>query len=271
MNYEKTTNERIKNRVKRSLLDVNTRLEHFAIISYKVPIAKIQHLIPKPFKLWSFNENGVEYALISAVPFKDKDFSFYRIAKFIKFNFFQTNFRTYIIDEKDNSNSAWFFGTTLGSFTSVVPEKIWGMPWKKGRYKFEFKLKGDNYLKYRMSFESKQGNGIVDIKSSGKKMPLLKGFDTLEQQIHILTHPVVGYYKLNKKEFGTYEIWHPKIQLKEGVANELYFQFFEKLGFLTKIEMQNPHSVLLTPEIEFDILLPPRKMKKEGDKDVNYK
>jgi len=263
MNYEKATNDRIKNRLKRSLLDVNTRLEHFAIISYKVPIEKIQHLIPKPFKLWSFIENGVEYALISAVPFKDKDFSFYRLAKFIKFNFFQTNFRTYIIDERDNSTSAWFFGTTLGSFTSIIPEKIWGMPWKYGSYKFEYKLTDGDYSVYKMTFKSKLGSGIVDVKSSGNKMKVLTGFDSLEQQIHILTHPVVGYYESNEKEFGTYEIWHPKIELKEGVANELYFQLFEKLGFLTRTEMQNPHSVLITPEIEFDILLPPKKRKKE--------
>lgn len=266
MNFEEATNSRIKNRVKRSLLDVNTRLEHFAIISYKVPIEKVEHLIPKPFKLWSFKENGIAYALISAVPFKDKDFSFYRLAKFIKFNFFQTNFRTYIIDERDNSYSAWFFGTTLGSFTSIIPKLFWRMPWEYGNYKFQFKLNGIDYSEYKMTFTSKQGNGIVDIKSSGNKMKILEGFNSLEQQVHILTHPVIGYYELNKKEFGTYEIWHPKIELKEGIANELYFQLFEKLGFLTKREMQNPHSVLITPEIEFDILLPPKKSKKIGNK-----
>ena len=36
---------------------------------------------------------------------------------------------------------------------------------------------------------------------------------------------------------------------------------FEKLGLLSKSEMMNPHSVLITPKIEFDILLPPKKMK----------
>ena len=84
MKYKSETEARIKNRLKRSYLDVNTQLEHFAIISYKVPIEKIQHLIPKPFKLWTFTENGNEYALVSAVPFKDNDFSFYRISRFFK-------------------------------------------------------------------------------------------------------------------------------------------------------------------------------------------
>jgi hypothetical protein len=262
MNYREETDSRIKNRIKRSLLDVNTMLEHFAIISYKVPVSKIKHLIPNSFKLWSFKENGIEYALISAVPFKDKDFSFYRLSRFPSFNFFQTNFRTYIIDQRDNSNVAWFFGTTLGSLSSFIPEKVWKMPWKYGKYHFKYDLNNSEYSMYKMNFESKQGKGIAHIKNTGNQMKVLEGFDSLEQQIHILTHPVIGYYDLNENEFGTYEIWHPKIDLKEGIAIQAYFEIFEKLGFLTKEEMNNPHSVLITPEIEFDILLPPKRRKK---------
>ena len=53
VDFKTEIEKRLKNRKKRSLLDINTRLEHFAIISYKVPIEKIEHLIPKPFKLTS--------------------------------------------------------------------------------------------------------------------------------------------------------------------------------------------------------------------------
>ncbi len=261
MDFEKLTYNRIQNRFKKSLFDVNTQLEHFAIITYKVPVDKIQPLIPKPFKLWSFKEKNIEYALISAVPFKDKDFSFYRLTRLLKFNFYQTNFRTYIVDQRDNSNSAWFFGTTLGSYTSIIPEKIWKMPWKYGKYHFKYKLNNHEYSEYKMNFKSKLGDGIIDIKSSGNSMKIQQGFNSIAQQVHILTHPVIGYYNINKNEIGTYEVWHPKIDLKEGTVNELYFELFEKLGFLTKKEMQNPHSVLLTPRIEFDILLPPKKGK----------
>lgn len=261
VNYGSFTENRVKNRLTRSYLDVNTKLEHFAIISYKVPIEKIKHLIPKPFKIWTFTENKKEYALVSAVPFKDKDFSFYRISRFAKFNFFQTNFRTYIIDQRDMSNSAWFFGTTLGSITSIIPKKIWKMPWEYAKYKFSFKKDNDHYLEYKMEFKSKLGDGFIEIKSTANKVTLLEGFKNIEEQIHILTHPVIGYYKSSEKELGTYEVWHPQLDLKEGKAKHLYFELFEKLGFLNKLEMNNPHSVLITQEIEFDILLPPKKIK----------
>jgi hypothetical protein len=260
MDYQNNTDNRVKNRVSRSMMDVNTELEHFAIISYKVPIERIQHLIPKPFKLWTFLENEKEYALVSAVPFKDKDFSFYRILKSLKFNFFQTNFRAYIIDERDNSYSAWFFGTTLGSITALIPDKLWKMPWKYAKYKCSFNQNKDYYLEYKMDFKSKFGDGNIDIESTGNTVKLLNGFKNMEEQVHILTHPIIGYYNMQKGEIGTYEIWHPEIDLKEAKANHLYFELFEKLGLLNKSEMMNPHSVLITSKIEFDILLPPRKI-----------
>ncbi len=260
MESQLNTEQRVQNRVTRSYLDVNTQLEHFAIISYKVPLHKIAHLIPKPFKLWTYTENGEEYALVSAVPFKDKDFSFYRISRFPKFKFFQTNFRTYIIDQRDNSHCAWFFATTLGSITSIIPEKVWKMPWKFATYTSSFKKKNDFYSEYKIDFKSKMGDGKIDIKSTGEEVKLLEGFKNMEEQIHILTHPVVGYYIISNKELGTYEIWHPRIDVKEGKATQLYFELFEQLGFLSKEEMNTPHSVLITPNIEFDILLPPRRV-----------
>lgn len=264
MGYKTETENRVQNRRTRSLLDVNTMLEHFAIISYRVPIDRIVHLIPKPFKLWTYIENGTEYALVSAVPFKDRDFSFYRISKSPKLNFFQTNLRTYIIDERDQSNAAWFFGTTLGSIASIIPEKIWGMPWKYAKYSFDFKKNKDQYSEYNMSFKSKQGDGLVKISSTKKGMELLTGFKNMDEQIHILTHPIIGYYNNSNKGIGTYEIWHRKIDLHKGVAKEVYFELFEKLGLLSKSEMMQPHSVLIAPKIEFDILLPPKRWNHES-------
>lgn len=266
MGYQNNTANRVQNRLTRSYLDVNTELEHFAIISYKVPLEKIEHLIPKPFKLWTYIENEKEYALVSAVPFKDKDFSFYRISRLLKFNFFQTNFRTYIIDERDKSYSAWFFGTTLGSLVSFIPKRIWKMPWEYAKYKFHYKKEKELYSEYKMEFKSKLGDGIIEIKNTGNEVKLLDGFRNIEEQIHILTHPIIGYYNISNEELGTYEIWHPKMDLKEGRSEHLYFEIFENLGFLSKSEMNNPHSVLITPKIEFDILLPPRRIKTVSSK-----
>ena len=253
--------KRIKNRSKKSLLDVNTKLDHFALISYAVPVKKVAVHIPKPFKLWTFEKNGEEFSLVSAVPFKDQDFSFYRLLPFIKLKFFQTNYRTYLINENTGEASAWFFGTTLSSWLSAIPKYFWKMPWERGKYKFNFQLENEKYLNYNLNFESKQGDGKIQIQSTNQPMDLLEGFSDISEQELILTHPVKGFYKRGKNVIGTYEIWHPKMELHEATYSELYFELYEKLGFLTREEMHQPHSVLITPQIEFDILLPPGKLK----------
>lgn len=152
---------RIQNREKKSLLDVNTKLNHFALITYQVPIECVQKYIPNPFKLWSFEKENKEYVLLSAVPFQDYDFSFYRLFPFFKFAFFQTNYRTYIIDERTGEISAWLFGTTLGSWLCAIPKNFWKMPWEKGQYHFRHLKENGYYSTYEMNYTSIQGKGIT--------------------------------------------------------------------------------------------------------------
>ncbi|NME72637.1 DUF2071 domain-containing protein [Flammeovirga aprica] len=258
MNFEAQLRERINKKPQKNKLNVHTLLEHFAIISYKVELHKIAPLIPDPFKLWTFESDGKTYALISAVTFKDKDFKFHNITSKPKFAFYQTNFRTYVIHKETNEYCAWFFGTNLGSFTHIIPKRLWKMPWEMADYTCDFKMENNSYSQYTMSFQSKTGKGIVDISCGDDEMQLLEGFESIDQQLFILTHPVEGYYLKHDNQLGTYEIWHPKMDLKMGQSNSLYFEFFERLGLVSKEEMMHPHSVLITPSIEFEIVLPPK-------------
>lgn len=116
------------------------------------------------------------------------------------------------------------------------------------------------YDKFNIEFESNQGHGEIELSSTHSKVQLHQGFNSLDEQLFILTHPVKGYYKLRNNRLGTYEIWHPKMNLHEGKASKAYFEFFEKLGLLNQMEMMQPHSVLITKQIEFDIVMPPKKV-----------
>ena len=63
-------------------------------------------------------------------------------------------------------NQGMAFGTTLGSFTSIIPKKVWQMPWGYGQYEFDYEFHNGNYDKYILKFKSKQGNGIVNIRNT---------------------------------------------------------------------------------------------------------
>ncbi|KXX68728.1 DUF2071 domain-containing protein [Flammeovirga sp. SJP92] len=261
MNFESILKERINQKPLKQRFNVHTFLEHFSIVSYKVELHKIAPLIPEPFKLWTFESGDREYALISAVTFKDKDFQFHNINPKPKFAFYQTNFRSYIINKKTNEHCAWFFGTNLGSVSHIIPKYLWKMPWEQAKYQCAFHVEANVYQEYSVLFESKTGKGIVEIEGSTLEMQLLEGFKSIEEQFFILTHPVEGFYHTRDHQLGTYEIWHPKMKLQMGTAKKLYFEFLERLGLVSEHEMNEPHSVLITPSIEFEVILPPKKVK----------
>jgi len=54
LDYKKELEKRIANRQKHSLIDVNTRLAHFALISYAGPLERISQQLPKHY---SFDKN----------------------------------------------------------------------------------------------------------------------------------------------------------------------------------------------------------------------
>ncbi len=256
--------ERVLNRKKDlSLLDVRTNLKHFALINYALPKERLLKYIPEEFfEIPEFEIKGKKMAMMSAVPFLDLDFYFPKISK-KTFSFMQTNYRVYVIDKKTNQHAVWFFGTTLGSVYVYIPKFFFKIPWYYAKYKtsFEYNTIEKRYYDYQISTKSKFifGDMRVSISDTGKKIEKLDGFKTLEEMKLILTHPFSGYFYRSDKKFGTYSIWHEEMNLSLAKANDLYFGLFENLELLSKEEMQNPHSIFLTPEILFEVYLPPKR------------
>lgn len=76
----------------------------------------------------------------------------------------------------------------------------------------------------------------------------------------MVTHPLVGHYHRRDGRLGSYSIWHDRLRLKRARARRAYFALFERLGLLSADEQRTPHSVLVQPEAEFTIYLPPRRL-----------
>lgn len=257
MNNREILNQRIVAKRSRSIIDFNTTLQHFSIVTYKVEVDRLAAFLPSFLKPKVFYSGGQRFALISAVGFKDCDFGFKKLGNFPRLPFFQTNFRAYITDS-NGEDCVWFFGTTLGSWTHLIPQRLWKMPWAHGNYTFDHKTDHGKYSKYNLEWKCSNGNGLIDIRSTKESMKLHEGFDSVDQQLLVLTHPVVGYYYRNDCKVGTYEIWHPEMVLHEGEGLDIRLDRFINLGLLSSDELGTPHSVLITPSIEFDILMPPR-------------
>jgi hypothetical protein len=243
-----------------NLLDIHTTLQHFALINYAVPAERLQPYIPERFEIPEFGINGRPLALLSIVPFIDTHFRYIRIAPWFKLRFAQTNYRVYVIDRQTNQHVVWFFGTTLGSPIVFLARSLWHIPWYYGRYKTSFRHENGRYTQFQYRTESKWAAAEVDIEDTGQPLAVQPGFDTLEEMQLILTNPVAGFYYRMDGRLGSYTIWHDLMEMTLAQPRKLHFALLERLKILTQEEMNRPHSIFITPTIDFDIHLPPVKI-----------
>ena len=244
-------------------MDVRTKLQHFALINYIVPIDRLRPHIPEDqFEIVPFEVGDQTCGLLSVVPFLDEDFHYPRLAPFAKFNFGQTNHRVYVIDRATGEHAAWFFGTTLGSRLVYFARSLWRIPWHYAKYDIncQYDPAAKRYERYSFEVKSDWCNCDIELEDTGEPMSLLEGFDSIEQQKVILTHPVEGFFYRLNGSLGTYSVWHEEIPLTTARATGLYFSLYEKLDILSRDEMARPHSVLVCPETLFEVHLPPRRI-----------
>jgi Uncharacterized conserved protein (COG2071) len=240
-------------------LTISTRLRHFALINYAVPVEKLTPWIPEDFEIETFEDQEHRFGLISVVPFVDEDFRFINILPNAKFTFAQTNHRIYVRHRSTNRKAVWFFGTTLGSRLVAFPRMLWKLPWHSAKYRtnFDYDATAKKYKLFEFTIDSRWCGGHINLEDVGTPVPLLRGFKDYDEMKLILTHPIDGYYFRRDGKVGSYSIWHEEMHFTQAKPRALYFELYERLKIMSRSEMESPHSVLICPNAEFRIQLPP--------------
>ena len=239
--------------------DVKATLEHFAIVSYAVPPDRVRRYVDPMFDLDCFSgAQGEPLVWVSMVPFEDQDFRFAAVP-WLRFRFGQTNYRTYVIDRSTGRRAVWFFGTTLDSWTVVVPRHFWKLPWHRGRIQFDcgYDANAARYKHYRMTTTSDWAPVELELRDLGTPITALDGFPNLDAGLVALTHPLIGVYHRRDGRLGTYTIWHDKLHCTAGRVVNARIGLFDRLGIVLYAEQSKPHSVLIQHHTEFTIFLPP--------------
>ncbi len=240
-------------------LDVETMLAHFATITYMVePEALRPHVHERFEPDCILSPEGTQKALISVVPFVDRDFRFVR-CPWPTWAFGQTNYRAYVSDSESGEHVAWFFGTSLDSATVNIPRFAWKLPWHNAiiRFDTEYDQERGRYKKYQVSTASEWAPAELELEDSGLPPHELTGFPDLESGLVLLTHPFLGYYYRRDGTLGSYSIWHDRLQMTEGRAITASWPLLQRLGLVGDGDLSSIHSVLIQPETEFTIYLPP--------------
>lgn len=243
--------------------DVVSTLGNFALINYALPRERLAKYIPtERFEIPEFEIDGRPQALMSAVPFLDIDFHFVHFFPFFKFKFGQTNYRVYVIDKKTGEQVAWFFGTTLGSPVVYIPRWLWRIPWHIASYESDcrYNRATGHFDSFCYTTKSDWASADIDIEDTGLPVEKLPGFPDTETQTLIVTHPVEGFFHRLDGKLGHYSVWHDVMKMTIGRPKNLYFSLYERLGLLSRPEMQKPHSIFICPSIEFKVFLPPTEV-----------
>lgn len=236
-------------------IDVRTTLEHFAIVTFLADPTALRPQIHERFELDTVEVDGQQRALVSVVPFLDRDFRFARYP-WLRWSFGQTNYRVYVTDKQSGEHVAWFFGTILDSATVALPQLRWKLPWHRGRIRFDCRYDPsvNRYTRYRMSTSSKWAPADLQLADTGQPVECLEGFPDLESGLVLLTHPMKGFFYRRDGQLGTYSIWHGRMQPTVGRVLKADFPLFNRLG----ISYDSVHSILIQPKIDFTVYLPPR-------------
>ncbi|WP_228160654.1 DUF2071 domain-containing protein [Marinobacter bohaiensis] len=259
MRQKLTFSDVLHDRPQPSGMDVLCKLQHFAIITYAVDPARFSRLIPDRFQLDTVDIDGRPKALLSVVPFIDVDFTS-AVYPFPKFTMGQTNYRIYIIDTETGERCVWFLGTTLDSWTLMVPRHAWNLPWYDGRVRFdcEFDDRDGLYRRYEMTTEAQWAPASVRLTQEKGDAFQLEGFPDTESGLVYLTHPLAGFYHRRDGKLGTYRVWHDRLNVQSGRLLSADFGLLSREELVTHDEQQQPHSVLIEPVNEFTIYLPPK-------------
>lgn len=232
-----------------------TKLDDFAIISYRVALDVVARHLPEGFEPEAFpSADGAETALVSAVPFKDRDFHFRFFPK-VAISCGQINYRTYV--RAYGERGVWFFGTSLDHPLVSVPRTLWRMPWSRSRISISAEWT-ESRARWSMTAADFSGRSHCDlVERPGSPQPL-DGFASADEVLTILTHPTTGWYRRRGGGIGRYSIWHPVMQPRSFQVETARFSFLDHLGIITRDT--RPHSALAQRSLHFDIHTPPRRL-----------
>ncbi|MFH2044140.1 MAG: DUF2071 domain-containing protein [Pseudomonadota bacterium] len=222
---------------------VRINLHNVIYISYLVPADRIRPFVPHVLNLVP-DENNKVYISFVAMECRQTRLSAF---PFIKFSYQQLNLRTYVSDPKTGDLAVYFFnsGVSLG-FISVLTRLI-GIAWEKITFNlnkgYDGKYNATGYWLGDFNFE-------IDTALSK---------ELNNSTVSHITNPMMGFIGPEGKT-RSFKIYHKALKVYSAVLNKIKFPLPEEKGFITYKELTNPDSVLMVPEAEFIIFLPPSKV-----------
>lgn len=237
-----------------------TALDDLALITYAVDPGRLREQLPADFEPEVTEVEGRERGLVSAVPFRDRDFRF-RGTPIITLSCGQVNYRAYV--RRRGVRGVWFFGTSLDSRLVAIPRLLWKMPWHRDRIDLEARWSEHGCDSWSLGVSGGWGPARV-VLSDASERPHLDWLGDLGAPM--LLDPVDGWYRRRDGTVGHYSVWHRPLEPLEARVESAHFTVLEDLGLVEPAS--SPVSALVVRSVDFDVHTPPRRVADPGSRRV---
>lgn len=224
-------------------LSIRIDLENVIYISYRVPVPRIRHLIPDVLEL---NSDADNMTYLSLVAMKCRRVRL-NVMPWPRFDYYQLNVRIYVKDPETGDPAVYFFRSGVSQCIIPLMTRLAGIPWEK----ISFKMVPESPCEFRASGEWSGKLGLEIVSPEGG-LPE----NTL---IEHLTGPLMGFMG-SERSLRSFKISHRALQVLPAVLRKIDFPLPVKQEMIAANEIGRPDSVMMVPEAEFTVYLPPRRI-----------
>ena len=121
------------------------------------------------------------------------------------------------------------------------------------------------YSTFNVKTRSRWAPAQLVLEDCGQPPTHLSGVSNLEAGLVLLTHPLRGYFFRRDGVLGSYAIWHDRTTPTVGEIREARYPLLQRLELVPEGDLRSIHSVLLQPNIDFTIYLPPSSVSSENE------
>jgi hypothetical protein len=238
------------------LLKIRMHLYHVLYVSYLLPVSNIGPHIPGKITLNTFEPDKV---FVSIVCMKCANVRLSQLP-WPSFNYDQLNIRTYVKDPVTGNDAVYFMHSGVTSRMTSYATRLIGIPWQN--IPFSVVVEGirenTDYINYRAHGN---WNGTIKIGASHNESNINRDETSVDSEslTEHITGPLIGLIGSGESimRFG---IRHRPLDIMSGELAEIDFPLLNSMGLMEEEDMMQPRSVLLVPEAEFTVLLPPKRI-----------
>jgi uncharacterized protein YqjF (DUF2071 family) len=237
------------------LVWVKMRLHHVLYVSYLVPAARVRPHVPDMLKLSTVAGDRVFVSVVSmrcsgvrmtALPWPSFDYS-------------QLNIRTYVRDSHTAQPAVCFLHSGVSSAAVSSLTRLFRLGWQKATFGVRTSQSQDGRYRDYVADGFWKGHIKISAVESNRAEKTVEPLENWQSLINHLTAPLIGFggTKGNSERF---EIIHRPLEVRAGDLRSIRFELLQSMNLVDDAALGEPDNVLLVPQAEFKVWLPPRRV-----------